>query len=176
MNRRKLLALAVLSTLTSTLFISSAQAQFRAGLQGAVPDATGAVLPGAIVTLTNRETGASRTATTTNNGLYSIPSWAPGRYSLMVTKEGFQKKVLENISITGDQLQGANVQLELGQAAQTVTVTADATPSIQTETATISGTLQQPRYCTAAVIQPRRLPATTVGPGSLRGFGATGRR
>ena len=143
MNRRNLLALAVLLAVTSTLIITSAEAQFRAGLQGAVTDATGAVVPGAKVTLTNRETGASRTATTTNSGLYSIPSLPPGAYRLSVEKEGFQKKVLENISITGDQLQGANVQLDVGQAAQTVTVTADATPSIQTETATISGTLQQ---------------------------------
>ena len=96
MNRRNLLALAVLFAVTSTLLISSAQAQYRAGLQGAVTDSTGAVVPGATVTLTNRETGLTRTATTTNNGLYSIPSLPPGRYSLTVSKEGFQKKVLEN--------------------------------------------------------------------------------
>jgi hypothetical protein len=142
MNRRNLLALAVLLAVTSTLVISSAQAQFRAGVQGAVTDSTGAVVPGATVTLMNKETSLSRSATTTNNGLYSIPSLPPGRYSLTVEKEGFKKKVLENINVTGDQVQGANVQLEVGQAAQTVTVTADATPSIQTETASISGTLE----------------------------------
>jgi hypothetical protein len=118
MNRRNLLALAVLLAVTSTLVISSAQAQFRAGVQGAVTDSTGAVVPGATVTLTNKETSLSRSATTTNNGLYSIPSLPPGRYSLTVEKEGFKKKVLENINVTGDQVQGANVQLEVGQAAQ----------------------------------------------------------
>lgn len=142
MNRSNPLALAALFAILATLFISSAQAQYRAGLQGAVTDSTGAIVPGAKVTLTNQDTGLTRSAMTTDNGLYSIPSLPPGRYSLSVEKPGFQKKVLENISITGDQLQGANVQLDVGQAAQTVTVTADATPAIQTETASISGTLE----------------------------------
>ena len=142
MNRRNLLARAVLFVVTSTLFINSAQAQYRAAVQGAVTDSTGAVVPGATVTVTSRETNLSRTATTTDNGLYSIPSLPPGRYSLTAEKAGFKKKVLENISVTGDQVQGANVVLDVGQQAETVTVTADATPSIQTETATISGTLE----------------------------------
>jgi hypothetical protein len=142
MIRRKTLALAVLFAVSATiLIVNPSQAQFRAGIQGAVTDRTGAVIPGATVTVTNKETGLARTATTTDSGTYSIPGLPPGGYSLTVEKQGFKKKVLESVTILADQIQGTNIELEVGQAAEIVTVTAEATPAIQTETASISGTL-----------------------------------
>jgi hypothetical protein len=118
-----------------------AHAQYRAVVQGTVTDPTGAVVPGATVTLTNKETNFSRTATSNDNGFYTIPNLPPASYSMTAEKQGFKKKVLDNVGVVADQVQGVNVALEVGHADQTVTVSAEATPPIQTETASISGTV-----------------------------------
>ncbi len=118
-------------------------AQYRAGVQGAVTDINGAIVPEAAVTLTSNETNISRSAQTDNSGVYSITGLAPGKYTLTIEKTGFSKKVLDNILVGAEQMQSVNVQLDVGQVNQTVTVSAAVTPAIDTETAMISGTVTQ---------------------------------
>lgn len=116
-------------------------AQYRASLQGTVTDPSGAEIPGATVTLTSEETGTAKTTTTSGGGVYSFSGLAPGRYDLSVQANGFQQNTLKGVQITSEQAQSQNVQLQLAQATQTVTVSAAAAPALNTETATISGTL-----------------------------------
>jgi hypothetical protein len=59
-------------------------AQFRGSLRGTVTDPQGAIIPGATVTLANRDTGQNQTATTDNNGIYIFNGLAPANYSLTV--------------------------------------------------------------------------------------------
>src|SRR6202022_3128480 len=54
---------------------------------------------------------------------------------------GFKKKVLEDVGIIAEQANAVNVQLEVGQVTDTVTVNGDSTPLIDTETANLSGTV-----------------------------------
>lgn len=116
-------------------------AQYRASVQGTVTGPQGAAIPGATVTLTNKETNSTQTVTTSAAGVYSITGLAPGSYRLTVEATGFKKQVLSNVLVTSEQAQSQNVQLTLGKlATQTVTVTATVAPSINTETATISKT------------------------------------
>jgi len=130
------------SLICSVLLLSTLSfAQYRASLQGTVTDAQGGVIPGATVTLTSRETNFVKTATTSQSGVYSISGLAPGSYSLSVEAQGFAKKA-QDISITNEQARAQDVQLQLAsQATQTVTVSASETPAIETQTATISGTI-----------------------------------
>src|SRR6185312_6947746 len=121
-------------------FSTVATAQYRAGLQGAVTDQSGAIVPGATVTLTNRETNATQQVTTNNGGIYTFAHLPPGNYTLAVEREGFQKQELP-VVIAGEQRQSANVQLTPGTVSQTVTVSAEATPAIDTETGNITGTI-----------------------------------
>jgi hypothetical protein len=116
-------------------------AQYRAGLQGVITDASGAVVPGATVTLTSKETNNTRTTTSSDSGVYSIASLAPGNYALTVEKSGFAKKVLDNVLVSAEQVSAANVELGIGESSQTVTVSADAEPALETQTATVGGTL-----------------------------------
>jgi carboxypeptidase family protein len=81
------------------LFLPSAQAQYRAGLQGTVLDSQGAVVSGAKVTLLNLETNHSDTATTGSSGVYNFSSLPPGHYSVTVERQGFTKKVLADVEI-----------------------------------------------------------------------------
>ncbi|MFL6452321.1 MAG: TonB-dependent receptor domain-containing protein [Bryobacteraceae bacterium] len=116
-------------------------AQFRASLQGTVTDSQGGVIPGATVTLTSRETNTAKSATTSQAGVYSITGLAPGTYTVSVEAQGFAKKD-QNITIESEQARAQDVQLQIaGQAAETVTVSASETPAIETQTATISGTI-----------------------------------
>ncbi len=141
MSFRRSVTLAVATIAVLIAACSLSFAQYRAGVQGVVTDSTGAVVPGATITLTSKETNNSRTATSSNSGVYSIPSLAPGSYTLTVEKQGFQKKSLDNVLVSAEQMQAVNVELQVGQSSQTVTVSAAAVPVINTETATVGGTV-----------------------------------
>ena len=117
----------------------SAYAQYRASIQGVVTDPDGAVVSGATVTLTNLDTNQKLVATTNDTGVYNFGALAPNRYSLVVEKAGFKTKTLANLGIIPEQANAVNVQLEIGQVSQTVTVNGDSTPLIDTETAAING-------------------------------------
>jgi hypothetical protein len=121
--------------------LCSAHGQYRASIQGVVTDSQGAVVSGATVTLQNQETGQSQTATTNENGIYNFNGLPPSRYSLTIEKAGFKKKALDNVGVIAEQANAVNVQLDLGQVTETVTVSGDSTPLIDTETANGGGTV-----------------------------------
>jgi hypothetical protein len=119
----------------------SAYAQYRAGIQGVILDPQGAVVDGATVTLTSKETNISKTATSGSDGVYNFFTLAPGHYSITVEKTGFKKKTLEDLVVVAEEVQSLNISLEIGEVSQAVTVSAEVAPAIDTETGQISGTL-----------------------------------
>ena len=74
-------------------------------------DAQGAVVPGAKVTLTDKETNRSLEGTTDGAGLYVFNGLAPRPYKMEVVKDGFKKKALDDITIIADQANALNVAL-----------------------------------------------------------------
>jgi hypothetical protein len=74
-------------------------------------------------------------------GVHNLNALPPSRYSMTVEKDGFKKKVLEDVGVIAEQSNAVNVQLDLGQSSEMVTVTGDATPLIDTETSNVSGTV-----------------------------------
>src|SRR5277367_3990770 len=112
-----------------------AQAQFRASLRGVVSDPTGAVIPGATVTLTNVETSEKQVSTTDDSGIYNFNALPPGKFSLTVERNGFQKRVIDNVQIIPEQPNALNLQLQVGEASQSVTVNGSNIPALDTETA-----------------------------------------
>ncbi|HET8547126.1 MAG TPA: TonB-dependent receptor, partial [Bryobacteraceae bacterium] len=127
--------------LCATLLAATATAQYRAGIHGIVSDAQGAAVPEATVTLTNLETNVTRTAKTNESGAYAFMALAPGTYSLSMEKVGFAKKVLEEVIVSAEQVRALNVELSVGQLAESVTVTEASVPLIDTQTAIIQGTI-----------------------------------
>ena len=104
-------------------------------LQGVVSDAQGAIIPGAVVTVTNTETSATRKEVSGDTGIYRILQALPGPYKIEVQKPGFKTNtstlILQvNVPAT------LNLTLEVGQVSETVNVTAEAT-QINTENATV---------------------------------------
>jgi hypothetical protein len=120
--------------------IGSAQAQFRGSLRGTVTDTQGAVVPGAKVTLVDTGTNKTLVSTSDANGLYEFNALAPNPYQLTVEHDGFKKKVLEHVVIIPEQANALNLQIEVGQVQTTVTVSGT-TEALDTETATVSGTI-----------------------------------
>ncbi|MBV8818793.1 MAG: TonB-dependent receptor, partial [Acidobacteriaceae bacterium] len=112
-------------------------AQFRAGIQGTVSDSSGAVIPGASVTLTSNETQKKQTTTSSGEGFYRFNGLAPGSYTVSASKQEFQTMSVENVRVTGDDIQGVNLTLQPGAMTQSVTVQGETTPALQTENANV---------------------------------------
>src|ERR1041385_8559718 len=118
---RTIYALARLAMCGLFLFsvVSTAHAQFRAGVQGTVSDSAGALVPGANVVLRDTETGKTQAATTNDEGFYRITGLAPGKYELTVEKTGYKKSVAQNLTVTAENIQGMAVILEIGEVTAT---------------------------------------------------------
>ena len=123
------------------LMTLAAHAQFRASIQGTVTDPTGAVVPGAKITLTDTTTNHVMTTTSSGSGTYVFNALPPDKFNLTVTASGFQAKTLNGVQIKPEQANGLDVTLDLGEATQTVTVNGAQAPLLNTETGTLSGTV-----------------------------------
>ena len=83
--------------LTLLLTTTMAWAQATAALNGRVTDQSGAVLPGVTVTVTQTETGFTRSVVTDGDGTYVIPNLPLGPYQLEMTLQGFRTYVQRGI-------------------------------------------------------------------------------
>ena len=109
-----------------------AHGQTTAQLTGTVADASGAVIPGAQVSLINEATGDSRVVPSNGEGLYAFPALVPGSYTVKVSAKGFQGKELTGIVLhAGDERSIPAFALTVGSESMTVTVSA-ASESIPT--------------------------------------------
>lgn len=103
-------------------WVTLSHAQYSARVQGTVTDPAGAVVPGAVVTLTNIATNISDSATTGSAGEYSFENLQPGDYRVTVVANGFDREV-ETRHVSTDETAGVNIALRVGRATSTVNVT-----------------------------------------------------
>ena len=115
------------------------QAQYRTSIQGVVTDSTGAVIPGANLTLTNPATGEKIVRVSDASGVFNFNALAAAPFRLEAESKGFQKKVLDNLVLIPDQANALNVELEAGAESTVVNVDAGSMPALETQTATING-------------------------------------
>jgi Carboxypeptidase regulatory-like domain len=116
----------MLALLTMALFAASIFAQTTGGrLVGTVAGADGAVVPGATVALTDKQTGKERTVTTNGDGGFSFSLLDVGTYTVKVEAKGF-KVSNTTVTIQVGQEYSLPVALEVGQVSESVTVTAGA--------------------------------------------------
>ena len=115
----------------SLLFASSmsstfAQSQALNGqIEGTVSDQNNAAVPNVIITTTNIETGATRTVTTDESGVYRFPLLPLGTYRITAEAVNFKKLVREGITLTTGQTATADLDFEAGDLQEVVTVSAD---------------------------------------------------
>jgi hypothetical protein len=108
-------------------------------LVGGVEDPSRAVLPGATVTVTNRDTGLQRETTTDASGSYAFRDLQAGTYDLRVALPGFKSYVKAAVPVTLNNVAREDVRMEVGGTTETVTVTATAV--LQTMRADVSAQL-----------------------------------
>lgn len=123
------------------LFLGSANAQFKAGIQGTVTDSGGGLVPDAKITLLNSETGKTQETTSSADGFYKLSGLAPAKYKLTVEKAGYKQKVFETVTVNAEAMQGLDIALEPGDVSATVTVTQETAETLQTENANVDKAL-----------------------------------
>jgi outer membrane receptor protein involved in Fe transport len=133
----------VLSICLTTHLSAQELSGTKGGLQGVVTDSSGAVIPGATVTVI----GASdtRKLTTDTAGHWVAIDLTPGPYTISVEREGFSKTQTKSIDAEINRINGVNLVLKTGAVAETVQVDATAT-SIDTGTTALSSNLTASFY------------------------------
>ena len=96
-------------------------------INGSVYDSTGALIPGAVVTVTNTGTNQTRSAVTDSSGNYVVPLLPVGNYSVRVEKEGFAPFLQASLTLQVNTTVQVNATLEVRGTAEQVSVTASAT-------------------------------------------------
>ena len=112
-----------------TLFLllaSPALAQVSATLSGTITDQSGGLVPAAVVTVTNVDTGASRRTVSDAAGQYQFPSLPVGHYEVRGAKPGFTEEVHPGIQLAVGQSATVDINLQVGQSSQQVSVKGDA--------------------------------------------------
>ena len=146
-------------SLLALLVLSSSPAYAQGGttstLSGIAVDSSGAVLPGADVTVTLPSTGFTQSAVTNADGAFSFPGLNIGTYTVTVKLSGFKTFISNNVVLTSGA--GANVRatLEIGGLEEQVVVSS-ASEIIQTQSSTISSTINTNQITQAAADDEER--------------------
>ncbi|HYO81924.1 MAG TPA: TonB-dependent receptor [Bryobacteraceae bacterium] len=138
-----------------------------ASLNGTVTDPTGAAVAGAKVVASNEETGFTRETITTEAGLYNFVRVPVGRYSLNIEASGFKGSRRENIALAVGAIATLDVALEIGTAAESVTVTAE-TPVVETTRSQTSTTVTEKAVRDLPINGRNFLDFATLTPGVVR--------
>jgi len=131
----------VIFSICMVLAATAVHAQFRAGVQGTVTDSTGAAVKGVKITVTSQETGTSQDVSTGDTGFYSVSHLAPGLYTITASFAGFKTKLIKDVNIAAEEVSGVDLKLDPGAVTENVTVNGDTLPALDTESASLSGTI-----------------------------------
>src|SRR2546427_3184290 len=118
--------------------VGTIRGQVSASVSGKVEDSSGAALPGATVTVTSLETGASRSLRTDEAGTYRVLSLPVGRYEVKAEAAGFKSALQTGVNLAVGEQALVNLKLEVGAVQDEVTVIGEA-PLVNTTTASVSG-------------------------------------
>ena len=126
---RRFAVQALILLLSIGLFVGvHAQSSTAGNITGTVRDQQGAAVPKAEVTIVEEKTGASRTVTTNEDGFYNAPSLPAGVYSISTAPAGFKKTISTGVELHVSENKTVNLDLQVGQVTETVTVTSESAP------------------------------------------------
>src|SRR5688500_8164444 len=131
---------------------------------------------GATVTLANDERNFSRTQPTSEDGGYLFSAVPPGTYHIEVEVSGFKKASVTNLQAQVDTPSDVNVQLEVGNVSETVTVSSSAEAPLNTTDATIGNTFESRRISELPLNARNVVGLLSLQPGVTRGGSVNGGR
>ena len=162
---KAILALASAMLLTA-LFSSPLRAQIdMGGVTGAVKDSTGAMVPGAELTLTNEATTVAQKVRSSSTGSYVFEAVPVGSYVLKVEAPGFKTYVIPGIQVHVQSVVTADVTLSVGALSEVVTVTA-AMPLLQAQDASLGQTMSTRSVNDLPLNGRNWISLATLAPGS----------
>jgi len=122
-----LLALGVLLLWTFTASLPAGAQEIYGSIFGTVSDKSAAVVPNATITVTDISKGTSVTTTTNEAGLYRVQHLIPDTYKVEAEAQGYSKTLVDNVVVYADTAPEVNIQLSLGTASSSVTVSGGST-------------------------------------------------
>jgi hypothetical protein len=144
MNSKRWLCIAVMSCLVLLSAVSMfGQVTANASLQGTITDKSQAIISKAEVTITSKETGATKTVTTNDTGGYRFDSLSAGMYSIKATAPGFSTAEAKDVELLVGRTATQNFSLTPGGVSETVEVTGTAPLVDQTKTDVSTNITQQ---------------------------------
>ena len=156
--------LLITMSLLLMLFPIIVTAQAVSGVTGVATDATGAVVPGVNVVLTDTKTSTQLTTRTNGQGTYQFANVAPGKdYQLTFTIDGFQTLTISNITLGVARTETYDAKLAAGQVGATVDVTATGSGETLNTTDASIGNIIDTRQLRELPIQIRSSPASLIG-------------
>src|SRR5439155_13250259 len=126
--------------LTWLLLCAPGAAQSLGTISGQVKDTSGAIIPGATVTVVNTATNATRTVVTNEVGLFDFPALPPGPYTVKSELEGF-KPASSELTLQVQQAARIDFVLESSTVSETLTVTG-VSPIVETSNATVGTVIE----------------------------------
>jgi len=132
--------LLLVSLIISLPIVISAQT-FRGGIQGTVTDPNGAYVPAAEVTITNPDTGLTRTIQTDSEGAYLASELPIGTYQVIVKKGGFREVIVKNVKVEVSTTTRADVALQVAGGTDVIDISA-AEPVVNTVENNLGGAIQ----------------------------------
>ncbi|MEP6914709.1 MAG: carboxypeptidase regulatory-like domain-containing protein [Acidobacteriota bacterium] len=133
------IAVSVLVALLTVVTTGAATAQERfGGLGGVITDTSQAPVPGVTVTATNKQTGATRVVVSGTDGAYRLPDLEPGRYTVTIELQGFQKVQAEDVLVLLGRTADVGAALKVGGLSEVVNVSADSEKQIDLRSTTVA--------------------------------------
>ena len=175
---------ALLLLLSIGLFVGvHAQSSTAGNITGTVRDQQGAAVANVEVTIVEEKTGASRNAKTNDDGFYSAPGLPAGIYSISAAPQGFKKTVASGVQLHVSENLTVNLDLQVGQVTEIVTVTSDQAP-VELRSGEVSSLISEKQvtelplngrnYAQLALMVPGVSPVTQAGAGGAFGTRGTG--
>jgi hypothetical protein len=152
--------------------IGKTQTTTTGAIGGVLSDPSGAVVPGAVVTLRNDATNSAQTAKSSGSGSYRFDLIPPGRYTLEVNETGFVKTETR-VTVSASQVLAANIKLTIGSDQQTVSVTAEGT-LLHAEDGNVATTVTQAQVEEVPNSGNNLTYETKITAGFNTGFGVVG--
>src|SRR6266851_1094881 len=180
----KKLGLQVVVVLIGGLFFAAYGQTTTVGtISGTVRDEKGAVVPKAEVSIQGEGTGIARTVKSDDDGFYLATSLSPGRYTVSSAPSGFKKTVASAVDLHVGENKVVNLDLQVGQVSETVTISSDSAP-VETRSGEVSSLISEKQvtelplngrnYAQLALMVPGVSPVTQAGAGGAFGTGGTG--
>jgi len=140
--------------------------EVTASITGTITDQSGAAVSGATVTATSQEQGLVYTATSNESGLYLIAHLPVGSYSLKIEKAGFASATRPPFVLTLNQVARLDVAMKVGQASESVEVTADA-PIMKTEATQVDTIINAATNDNLPLASRNYVQLTLLAPGAV---------